>query len=1124
MAYARSLLKALTSRYGMPSAGLALLASVVFFLLRSELKYALLTISAYLLVSIGFAIACYFLYRYVKQNQQTIGTFLSRVHRAVLNRFRRLKSLDKLSWFRRQASESKLPCFILLGSKTSGKTTLLQESALFFSTASAQNNVEQEAFCWWFANDAVVMEATDNGIEDDTLGQSLKPLNAQRSLAGIIVTLSVDDLLNKEVRTLFQALRKHIESIYQYTGQRLPIHLVMTKMDVLTGFRDVFTNLDSKARQQACGFELNERERLKEHVQSKLEALSQSLLGRLFQQLHFQSDFSEKVDYLQFPQQFSRLTERLAEGIDAFSWESIYQEKPRLAGIYFTSAHAGKEDKSAFFIHDLLKHKLFAKKHATQFTLRKQKRLTISRGLQYTGLVSVTVAALCILASAYNTNASTIRHGKELASRGMHLFDSPQDLTQRLMYLDAVAQHVHNLRHFSTNQPWYYKFGLNRHKQLDVFDEILAKAMDKDFYKPVKHHLAQELIRIHKAWRIAGEKQRRQLRGQYYTDLKLYLMLNFPQHIDLNFASMALAHAWQQLRKEDGVQDEISLSALHELSATYLEYLSHLDTRFRKRLAIYSHEAIHLARHDLQTPSGVSNIYALIETQFNAVQDYFTYEQLFNDSGSDLWKSDNRLSSFYTRHGYQKLARPAFLKQAKYNVRKDWVIHASTSSLAKQGKADIRILNDEIQRRHFLNELNTQYFTAYFYAWNDFMASIKTVAFDSFEDATLKLRELANSNGSFLQLFKGLNQNLAIKNMMPNTEYSALPERLRHRFQGLEKLTSVHLDKNALLDRYLKQLTMLEQDIERLAIAPDPALTAEPYSRKLLNGEGGDTELFKTSLLVDQLTNEIDVLSTRQALKKVLLSPVQETYRALVHETVTGLQQTWVERVLKPYRLHLGGYFPFNRHGQDANLSEFSAFFRPKEGELAHFLSRLKPFVQEGGGQFRVKSWLDVPLPVSDSFLSTLSQLQKIGGALFPKGHGDLTLRYAIYPIPTPGLKEILFVSNNQSYPYRNGPQEWVSFIWPAQDSMDNETFIRITQTFDDLQAAKEFQGVWGLFHLLQSANHVTKTEKGYQLQWRFNRFGSKKTVKLLLSAKTQADPFDALLFHPIQLPERIML
>lgn len=1123
MAYARQLLKALMSRYGILSSALALLAIVVVFLLRSDdVKHLLFTISGYLLLSAGCAIACYFLYHYIKQNQQTICTFLSKIHRSSLNRFRGLKPLDKLTWFRRQASESKLPSFILLGSRDSGKTNLLQQSKLLFSTAKAQNKVEKTTCRWWFANDAVIMETTGNCIEDETFATQLKKLNAQRSLAGIMVTLSVDELLNKDVRTLFQELRKSIESIYQYTGQRLPIHLVMTKLDVLTGFREIFTGLDSNARQQACGLELNEREPLKEQVKSKLESLSQLLFERLFQQLHFQSDFSEKMDYLQFPQQFSLLTEVISEGVGTLSVESIYQEKPRLTGIYFTSARTGKNNNSAFFIHDLLKHKLFTKQHATQFTLKKQKRLTIYRSLQYAGFVCVTVATLYILALAYKTNASIIRHGNELASRGMHLFDSSPDLTQRLMYLDNVAQHVHKLRHFKMIQPWYYKLGLNHHQQLDVFDDILAKAMAKDFYKPVKQHLAQELMRMHKKWGSAGEKQRRQLRGQYYTDLKLYLMLNFPQHIDLNFASQALANAWQQLRTQGTGHHEISLSALQELSHTYLEYLQHLDVHSRSRLAIYSNEAIHLARHDLQTPSGVGNIYSFIENQFKSDQDYFTSERLFNDTGSDLWKSDDQLPSFYTRYGYRQLARPAFLKQAKYNARKDWVIHASISNLAKNDKSELRVLNDEIQRKHFLAELNTQYFNAYLNAWNDFIASIKTVSFGSFEDATLQLRELANSNGSFLQLFKSLNRNLAIKNMMPNSEYSALPERLRHRFQGLEQLTSVHLGKNALLERYLKQLTMLEQDIERLSIGPELSLTAEQYSKKLLNGEGADTELFKTSLLVDQLTNEIDALTSRQALKKVLLSPVQEAYRVLMHETVKGLQQTWVERVLKPYRLHLSGYFPFNRHGQDANLAEFSAFFRPKEGELAHFLSRLKPFVQEGGGQYRVKSWLDVSLPLSDSFLSTLSALQKIGNALFPKGQGDLTLHYAIYPIPTPGLKEILFVSNNQSYPYRNGPQEWVSFIWPAQDSMDNETFIRITQTFDDLQAAKEFQGVWGLFHLLQSANQVTKTYKGYQLEWRFNRFGSEKIVKLLLTAKTQADPFDALLFHPIQLPECI--
>lgn len=1136
MEYLQTYFKSLTWKHAYLCLPLLVVVLLLSFAFKKGVLSQVLVMVVFIALSISAVAGGWFAYtRFYKSSKKlTIRAF----NQSLTRRIQQLKSMGFYKGFWRQSSVQTIPKFILLGSQSVGKTQFLRQSGIYFSTLGsdksplANQDIDQQCHCnWWFANEAVVIEASgwfvDSDASSDTwlnLAAKLKRMNAKQAFQGILLVISCQTVLNETVLPEhIDLIRLRIDQLYKRIGIRIPVHLIINQCDHLPGFNSFFLHLNKDAAQHVWGVEFDDHKSITKQFFVKSTDLYQRLVRRLINEVHLQQETMGKLQALQFPQQFYSLNKALQKGIEQLCQETHYQEKIRLLGVYFTSASdvqsLTSDKKNNLFVHDLLKKRIFTQTPPAVFCQRKSYHQSWLNRLKMASIGLSFVALLSMVCFAYLINSKLLSNGKELAATVGQQFKHQHTLSSKLSLLDAVGKHVYELRHFKEQHPWYHKLGMVRtESQRDIYETMFANGLDHDFYQPIKAFLGQELERMHNNWVLAQESERMAMRGDYYATLKLYLMLHFPKHIELDFASNQLTHNWRKIQVKEHKVNPLSLNAVKEISRTYLDYLSTLNSM--PALSSTEQRRIKLARHDLVTTSGISNYYALTKNQFISQLGFLSYDQFFEDSGADVWFSHYKLPCFFTRKAFKQFIEGSFATVSQTNPHHDWVIHAHFAHLA-DSKSKPAVLTDSSQKKRLLNELNTLYLNDYLNEWINFIGSIKTSPFRSTDDASQQLRVLYNPMGPFKQLFSILQHNLDLEKVLDKDTLEALPSTLRLRFTELETFSSSI--KNQALTNYMKQLEGLQQDIERLSIGTDLAHASEHYATRLLQEQGHDSELYKTSALVDNLSNDINGLASRQAIKLLLLSPVQETYRAMVNEALRGLQQEWEQSVLQPFNQRLSSYFPFDRHGQDVNLAEFIAFFKPGQGVFARFMKRIEPFINREGERYSAKKWLSVDTPFSSIFLERVKDIHDIAQSLFPQGGGELSLRYAIFPIPTPGIKEILFSSNSQSYPYRNGPQEWVHFNWPAQDTMDNETVVRITRTYADSQSSKEYQGVWGLFHLLQSAERISKTDKGYKIEWLFKQGGDSKTVHLLLAAKTQADPFKALLFKPITLPHQIV-
>ncbi|WP_284730189.1 type VI secretion protein IcmF/TssM N-terminal domain-containing protein, partial [Escherichia coli] len=79
---------------------------------------------------------------------------------------------------------------------------------------------------------------------------------------GLILTLDLPDLLTADKsrrETLVQNLRQQLQEIRQSLHCRLPVYVVLTRLDLLNGFAALFHSLDKKDRDAILGVTFTRR-------------------------------------------------------------------------------------------------------------------------------------------------------------------------------------------------------------------------------------------------------------------------------------------------------------------------------------------------------------------------------------------------------------------------------------------------------------------------------------------------------------------------------------------------------------------------------------------------------------------------------------------------------------------------------------------------------------------------------------------------------------------------------------------------------------------------------------------------------------------------------------------------
>ncbi|MEW5290587.1 type VI secretion system membrane subunit TssM [Erwinia papayae] len=281
-----------------------------------------------------------------------------------------IKKISKnISFVRRfiqpKKSLSDLPWYMVLGTQGAGKTSIILHSGQNFPLPEQLNRICKESSptknceCW-FANEALFIDtagkyidaAHSNMPEWEVLLKSIKKYHPIKALNGVIITVSVSDVMGRsktELYDLSAKIRSCLDDTRKFLGVRFPVYVVVTKLDQLSGFAEYFRILTEQEREQIWGVTFPYGDdmktavaELRSVVESELTLLENRIERNMTMRQQEEYENTDRKKMYALPQDFRMLTQGVAEILQNIFFASRYDETQSytsLRGVYFSSSH-----------------------------------------------------------------------------------------------------------------------------------------------------------------------------------------------------------------------------------------------------------------------------------------------------------------------------------------------------------------------------------------------------------------------------------------------------------------------------------------------------------------------------------------------------------------------------------------------------------------------------------------------------------------------------------------------------------------------------------------------------------------------------------------------------------------
>jgi hypothetical protein len=259
-----------------------------------------------------------------------------------------------------------LPWYVIVGEPGSGKTEAIRRSQAGFPPG-LQDEFQGVGgtinMNWWFTNYAVILDTAGRlmfeEVEPGTTSEwqeFLALLQKHRfncPINGLLLTIPVESLIHdsaEEMERKAGKIARQLNVIQRQLDIRYPVFVLLTKCDLINGFREFFEDLnDPRAQQQMLGWSNPapldapfRPELLDEHLETVANRLRRRRLGLLLDpaaQKAGEHRITEVDRLYDFPQSLVALAPRLRRYLETIFVAGEWTSRPLfLRGIYFTSS------------------------------------------------------------------------------------------------------------------------------------------------------------------------------------------------------------------------------------------------------------------------------------------------------------------------------------------------------------------------------------------------------------------------------------------------------------------------------------------------------------------------------------------------------------------------------------------------------------------------------------------------------------------------------------------------------------------------------------------------------------------------------------------------------------------
>ncbi|MDR0477620.1 MAG: hypothetical protein LBH14_06760, partial [Desulfobulbaceae bacterium] len=207
------------------------------------------------------------------------------------------------------------------------------------------------------------------------------------------------------------------------------------------------------------------------------------------------------------------------------------------------------------------------------------------------------------------------------------------------------------------------------------------------------------------------------------------------------------------------------------------------------------------------------------------------------------------------------------------------------------------------------------------------------------------------------------------------------------------------------------------------------------------------------------------------------------------------------EKVINVYKAMRGTY-PFDSiSDRDANLDNFTSFFKVGGTLDSFYEAYLQPFVTRAG---QMRGIMGRSLPISGQAVKQLERANRVQDAFFMSGR-ELGISFLLEPYALDaGLKRVNFISTGKTVSYWHGPVIGAAFTWPAEGGASSESVLE-TIGLDGRGQRFTTRGEWSLFRLFKGA--TIKRQSGNTCLLEVQQNG--KWAQFLIQFRNKVNPFD---------------
>jgi type VI secretion system protein ImpL len=1036
-----------------------------------------------------------------------------------------------------------LPWYLIIGPPGSGKTTALRNSGLEFPHLAGGNRgvrgIGGTRNCdWWLTNEAVLLDtagrwSTQEEDHDEWLGflGMLRKYRKRKPLNGIIVTLSVVELAeasSEQLTEIAKRMRERVDEAMAELKMALPIYVLFTKCDLMSGFVETFGSLSKDERSVVWGFTVPLKEDgnpgalFEEHFEELLRSLQGFCVGRLDEERQLEK--RHKVFGL--PQQLGELDRCFTDFINQLFAENVFSDTPMMRGVYLASGtqegrpfdlilqrlasaynlHGLAEQEhhvepKGYFLRDLFQKVIFADR---DLALRSEAERKRQRNVYYAAVGSVFLLAGLFLTLPAISCVGNRRMITRVAEDGETLANEVQKAKGGMLPPDAYMPLVEELgtlrEHREDGAPVKMRSGLYQGDALLASaSELFGNVFQSNVLRPLYE---EETARMADFGRTYEADSNAIPNGAEYVEnldrLRLHLLVTSPREQDepplgdegiKDALANAIAERWaiaMKLPTHDEDEGE-NVSAAKQAALAYVNVLSEIDTLgFRREPGVVKRTRSALAR-----VSGVDLVIDGLVRRYQRAGPEITVRRVIG-SGVPALRGRRAVRPAFTKRVWEDELRELFSGEARGLVGDMWIL----GEYATQTATDT-----DVDQEAYLKQLRSRYFERYIDEWREFIRGLEVDPPTETTAALGVLQDLTRGRPTALgRLFTEIARNVDLRK-----QKSGLVEKAEKALDnaaertGLEgRADSQYLSEEDVYDAFRDFVRFGVPDVpEEEGAAPQPT-ALDVYNEQLLflrnalqakiddpSSSSLSQDLAVARAATTGLINEQDV-GWRPAFEALLWPPIEGASMSYTHAIASVAGRAWCNAVSAPYRQTLSGRYPLRAGAEDVPIADFAAFYRPSDGHLWKFFGDyLEARIPRRGNSFEFATTLGMPASQvhTQSLRRYLNRAWQITQSLFPSGSTEPRVDFDVRIRPSPRVAEQVLSVGGRTIRYYNGPEEWTRMSWPGESPGEGAS-IEIRGAGAMRETITREDG-WGLFRLIEEGSAKRIDSRTFTVIWR---------------------------------------